>query len=221
MPDSVVVDAGSGALGGVLTAANGTSYVRPALIEGWSDDFDGEVYGNFRRMGAETDIGFDESDVVTLAGGYYADSRSYGPSPCAAACTGGAPSQGGVRYLLFPAAGAWSLYRTSLPMAGSPAWAAQPGTLDPPLPLTGFVGASSLLWIGLVPFPALIASGVTSTQPFTFPGGGLTHTIHFASLPLPAGDCLFLNEQALFLPAVGEPILPGFYASNLQQSFDG
>ncbi|MEM7305942.1 MAG: hypothetical protein AAF682_04695 [Planctomycetota bacterium] len=226
LQDSVVVNEGSTPVDGVLRAVNGTTYVRPALIESWSDDFDGEGYGNFRNMLGGTDIGFDEVDVVTMAGGYLPDSRTYGPGACAESCTPAGLSLGSVRYPMFPAAGAWTLFQTTAPIPGAPAWAVQPGVLDPPLLLPGLAGASSLLWLIGAPLPPVVAAGTTVTLVLPSPGpGGPLHVVNTlplgVGLPFPSGACEFVNEQMLLVPDAGEPLAPGAYASNLQQSIDG
>ena len=180
------------------------------------------MYGNFRRVGAETDIGFDESDVLTMAGGYFSDSRTYSLGvPCAEACTPSVSGAGTLRYAIFPASGDWASFLTVASIPGNPAWSTQPGTIDFPAIVPGGFGTSTLQWLGAI-LPGATAPAI-STLTVTFPGtGGMPHEVHFAPLGLPdqPGSCEFRNEQVLFVPTDGT-IDPGLYISNLQQSFDG
>ncbi|MEM7349280.1 MAG: DUF1565 domain-containing protein [Acidobacteriota bacterium] len=225
--DSAMVDAGSSptppnlTAGGILQAVNGTAYIEPALIPLSSFDFDGEVYGNLRRLGVETDIGFDETGnfVDSLYGN---DSRVYSPAPCAAAC---APTPGiGTRVLLFPTGGAVSFFESRTPIpypgpfltAGGYYWAftTQFGTVVPPAP--GFV------WIQTVSDPFTTFSAGAGGVPlfpiagYVPPFGGSVH--NFAALvpPVPPlNACTYVNEQLLYAPIVGAPVL-----TNVQSAYD-
>ncbi|MEM7357375.1 MAG: hypothetical protein AAF657_41560, partial [Acidobacteriota bacterium] len=225
--DSALVDAGTSpvppnlAPGGVLQAGNGTAYVEPTLIPLSSFDFDGEVYGNLRRLGAEIDIGFDETGqfVDSLYGN---DSRSYSPMPCDVSCT---PTPGlGTRVLLFPTNGTVSFFETRTPMPfpgpfltpGGFYWAfsTQFGTVVPPAP--------GLVWLQTVSSPFTTFSAGAPNVPllpingYVPPFGGSVH--NFAALlpPVPPQNaCTYVNEQLLYTPAGAAPVF-----TNLQSAYD-
>lgn len=82
LPSSPLVDAGSGPMKNMtssfLGASNGLTYAELNASCVRAFDWDGEGHGNPRRSGNEVDIGFDESDNLTIAGCYGNDSKSHG-----------------------------------------------------------------------------------------------------------------------------------------------
>lgn len=220
LPPSACADQGSSPLLGFLQAANGTTYVEPTLVPLSSFDLDGEVYGNPRLNGGDVDIGFDETDLLVDCAGWANDSVSHRAAACRLACS---PAEGQpLRGLIFPSAGAFALFETRVPLGFStvfpcggfyPAYTTMPGTIVPPLTIGGFPAPNDLLWMQ----PGLLTAGpVGNALAFTYsaPSDLTLLTFGVAAVGVNTGPCMYLNEQAVFLPAGATTNL----LSNLQSS---
>ena len=129
--DSPLVDQGSSPNFGAnpciqrLVAGNFTAYVQnPAGII--SFDWDGDGYGNPRTVGAETDIGADETDLLVVAGSYGNDTKGHNTNGWA---TPALPTGNADKTYIFPFSGGARLFYTDpgTPL-GSTAWTNPPGT---------------------------------------------------------------------------------------------
>jgi hypothetical protein len=124
LPDSALVDKGSAPdaySGGVLQAQNQTMYVEPTLlgdnINHWPEssfDFDGEVYGNPRVLGAFPDIGFDEADIYVQAG-YVNDSQSF--EVAMFNCGAGNGTAAASEFVITPSAGTMRRLQVATPVS--------------------------------------------------------------------------------------------------------
>lgn len=130
LPDSLLVDQGStpAIFGGtqirVLTAVSGLSYAEPPNWKIASFDWDGDGHGNLRTVGEETDIGFDETDRMLIAGNYGNESKSHN-TPFHPSVVAGNP----VRYYLFKVTtGIASTSYTMSNLVTGTGWTIPPGT---------------------------------------------------------------------------------------------
>ncbi|MDJ0839927.1 MAG: hypothetical protein QNK37_25645 [Acidobacteriota bacterium] len=232
LPSSAFVDVGSAPVGGTLVAANGTTYTDAGFPE-QSFDFDGEHYGNLRIQGAFPDIGFDETDVLVSAGGYFNDTRSQIPG-----CSCYHPFGTSSKLFIFPGPGNYDLFNTIackpfIPPAGTPgicvagspwAFSTQFGTLVPPVVVGGFPPTNAFQYIQFPPiFPFCIVSSVVFTGRsipnqvnYTPPCANTLHRVAFDRPPPSATPaCVYLNEQVVYRNANGTtPLL-----SNLQSGY--
>lgn len=232
LPDSVLVDQGAspqfnGGCVGILTATNGLAHSENL---GWvlsSFDFDGEVNGNPRIIGADVDIGFDETDLLAIAGSYGNDTHSHGVPWTAAAGFEfpGVPAiQTGnfVRSYIMPAGSAGNPLFHLLTMSGipltsppPPAWRAMPGSVA--IPLFGVGSISGPFWLDFAFSPASAGSAAATLIGFTNPESGQVHS--FGELQLTVNDTTlvpsYLNTQLLMFDAT----IGGFAFSNLQSEY--
>jgi hypothetical protein len=231
--------------GGVLAAANGTTHTVPSRIPEMSYDFDGEGYGNLRVQGG-LDVGFDQTDVLIVCGGYANDTRDLNGSPF-----GGAPTGPGAGYRLYILPGAGTLWSVETRTQANPitgytgpfvsgpsgffwAYSTPFGVAVPPRFIPGLVGGGgqqspAILWldsapVGPVAFSTpLINFAVPAPYPYS-PRAG-------AGAPLPGGvtwtgtsqgpgatqnNGEYLNEQVAFNPDGTADLL----LSNVQCSRD-
>lgn len=228
LSDSPMVDQGTAAVNGVLSAVNGTAYVD----RGWperSTDFDGEVYGNFRVMGENPDIGMDETHDLIHAGGFANDTRSL-QAGCGCVHPGGTAQD----LFIFSGPGTFDHWRSfafmpynlvaaCLPAGANWAFTTQFGTLVPPANAPGWPVTYDWIWIQTTPlFPGIIPYTVGTNLPIPFARDGYTppcesksYNVNWA-IPQPVGaGCIYQNDQVIFYPQGGAPAR----LSNLQQSY--
>jgi hypothetical protein len=128
----------------VFIAENDTAYAEPFCSEFWSFDWDGEGFGNRRRV-REVDIGFDEVHLTLSAGTWANDSASH-HNPDLVIDPNTTTISGARRFMVFPSFAAASgntltvhstnqayLYGGSIPPCGPSivAWEWPHGTIGP------------------------------------------------------------------------------------------
>ncbi len=148
LPDSGLVDLGSAPVFtvnpcvGTLRSNSGHQYIdRPRVSGGslaWligSFDFDGEVHGNPRIVGAGPDIGFDETDLFLVSEGYGNDTKSFNipwdPRPASLPFIAAGTD---VHTMIFPSAGTirYHYTYTGFGIPQVPTWTFMPGALAIP-----------------------------------------------------------------------------------------
>jgi len=79
LPDSPLIDKALSPNGGdLIVGMNNVVYAESSCDKVMTFDWDGEEYGNPRRVGAAIDIGFDEFHQMIMCGSYANDSNSHG-----------------------------------------------------------------------------------------------------------------------------------------------
>ncbi len=122
---------GSGPVGGQLQASNGTTYIEPTCAELSSFQYDGEGYGNPRRVG-EVDIGFDECHMMVMAATWANLSNSHNLPDLSIDPNLGTGA--GRRVILFSRqlnGDPVTIHGTKVAYTSAP-WSHQPGVLYPP-----------------------------------------------------------------------------------------
>ncbi len=214
-------DAGSGPLDdGTLAAVNGTAYGEPACAEFSSFDWDGEAYGNPRRVG-EVDIGFDEVHGLIMAGVWANDTNNHNDPDPVIDPNGG---QGALRrFMLFPETfvngsatvnGTLPGYVNLPPIA---AWLSQPGTLLPPVNNPALpVSYRDRYIVFSNPSPTPTPwTGTIGPAVLTSPVSGLAFTVGLRVRVDPEGapPCRYFNAQAAI------SLLGTTYWTNLQSEY--
>lgn len=227
LPTSALVDEGSApddsvpdCQDGDLQAVNGTLYT--AFGRERIFDFDGDVHGNPRIRGLDVDIGYDETDVLCVAGSYGNDTKSHNLT-----WTATLPAGQRKRTYIFPdlnpaGAASFTLIARAVPFA-APAWTNMPGTL--PFPVrTNFMGSFvGLRW--LAPGFLLVGPFSATRTSYMNPIDGTPHVFHvfranhdelMDAFPAgPRGDVQYFSEQAGYFP--GDPVPP--VLSSLQSEY--
>lgn len=204
LPDSSLVNQGSSPsfntnpCGGRLTAANGTGYIENPGSPVISFDWDGDGYGNPRTVGGETDIGFDETDLLVVAGSYGNDTKGHWTNGWGIQL----PDGNDTKIYVFPSEGGARLLFTDPGLVGLPAWTVPPGTVSPPVQVN--IGTlyldRDILKVGVLQNP--------TTDTWQNPlGVNLFHT--FArSIATDANDLdEYYNVQISFKPTGGDRVL--------------
>jgi hypothetical protein len=213
LPDSVLVNAGSNPVHGVLQARNLTAYREPTLMPISSFDFDGEVYGN-PRIVRVVDIGFDETSILVDCAGWANDSVNHFAG-CALACS--ANNGQAVRAFVFPSGGIYSLFETRVPIPVPPpfscpsgfywAYTTMPGTIVPPITVAGFLPPWNLQWMNsaLITNP-IVNAPVAPVAGYVPPFDATAHAFGIAGMAN-TGTCGYMNEQAIFTPTGGTAVV--------------
>ena len=225
LPDSPMVDQGTGASNGVLRANNGTAYVDGGWPER-STDFDGEVYGNLRLMGRYPDIGFDETHDLINAGGYADDTRSL-----LAGCGCVHPGGNSQDIYIFAEQGRFDHLRsfnfmpfispTGCAPGNNWAFTTQFGTLVPPLFFGGLPVGYEWLWLdtasiwGAIFYTVGTGLPIPNVLDYKPPCDNKAYTINWAIPQALGAGCVYQNDQLIFYPATGTPSR----LTNLQQSY--
>ncbi|MEM7205063.1 MAG: hypothetical protein AAF628_32715 [Planctomycetota bacterium] len=234
MPDSAVIDRGSAPAGGLLTAANGTTYLDLACAELSSFQWDGEGYGNPRIVGGEVDLGFDEVHLAAMAGGYANEDASHNLPPGPLLHPSVTSTGGRGRYVILPPSvpdgTPLVVLGTNRTVNLTPAgqirgWTRQPGTtgptLQPGLPAdfrTAYLNLQNpdapTPWTGAVS----LRTTVNPVQPSILHVYGLL--VRPNGFPISDNEGLgapgtYFNTQTLVLDARGNPL----QVSNLQSEY--
>lgn len=235
VPDSFLVNAGTGPLNQLLRAVNQTQHVDIGCPFS-SFDFDGEGYGNPRvqatlanvlntlPIGPEVDIGFDETGILIDCG--MANDSVIHSSPGTLSGLAGqlfippAPIALGAHIYIYPQVGFHSVFapNPTAPPPASVSFATWPGSLVPAATLTGFVPGFDVNWVTPFPTRTLVPVQSLAAGLYGSPYDGSNHGIAVQSSPALNG-AVYEAEQALYFPFLGPTALQN-HLSNMQGTFD-
>lgn len=235
VPDSFLVNAGTGPLNQLLRAVNQTQHVDIGCPFS-SFDFDGEGYGNPRSeatlantlntlpIGPEVDIGFDETGIL-IDCGMANDSVIHSSPPTLAGLAGllfvpPAATALGAHVYIYPQVGLHSLIGPN-PVPAPPAsltFAAWPGSLIPAATVPGFAVGFDVDWT--IPFPTRTFVPVQSLAAGLYGSPWDLSNHGFAVQSSPAlNNGAYQAQQALYFPFAGPTALQN-HLSNMQGLFD-
>ena len=222
IPGSPMTDMGSspfystpGACSAQFRAVNGTTYVDHPLgaWEHGSFDFDGEGHGNLRTVAgstaaAETDIGFDESDSLLVAGSYANNSKSHNQSWFPPFIDNSDTNRYYISPIVTGLSVSMSLSATTSAFPAPISFNVYPGLgpiLAPFVPFPGMAPSFLWLmpgWISLPTFPMAV-----QTVPDVLNGIPRPFNMFKVSLAEVPGTVTFFNEQAFHIDnATGLPV---------------